>query len=450
MLTLILLLVSIVFIILSTARWNFHPFIALLIAAFFFGISSGMPATEVLNSITEGFGGTIGSVGLIIILGIIIGVFLEKSGGALKLAEHVLDFIGKKRVHTGNAIIGYIVSIPVFADSGFLILSSLNKAMSKKAKLSLAGTVAALALGLTAAHTMVPPTPGPIAAAGILEADLGLVFLFGGSTSLFALGVCIMYSKFIGKRIYIDPDARLPGTSNEKDNTEEREILNPPSGLKAIMPLIVPIILILTRSVAQYPTEPLGTGGFVEILIFLGDPVIALFIGALLSLTLPEKLEKSMLGSSGWIGEALKGAAIIILITGAGGALGKVLQNSNLGDMLSQMIQGAGIGIWLPFVMAAAIKTAQGSSTVALITTASILAPLLGTMGMDAAIDKAMVVIAIGAGSAVVSHANDSFFWVVTQLSNFDVQQGYRIHSVGTAVLGFSAILFLSGVNLFF
>lgn len=450
MLTLILLLVSIVFIIISTARWNFHPFIALLIAAFFFGICSGMPAAEVLSSITEGFGGTIGSVGLIIILGIIIGVFLEKSGGALVLAERVLGFIGKKRVHISNAIIGYIVSIPVFADSGFLILSSLNKALTKKAKLSLAGTVAALALGLTAAHTMVPPTPGPIAAAGILGADLGLVFLFGVSTSLFALGVCIVYSKLIGKRIFIDPNAKLPGVSEEKDEPESRKSANPPSGLKAFIPLVVPIVLILFRSVAQYPTEPLGTGRFIEILSFLGDPVIALFIGAVLSLSLPDKLEKSMLGSSGWIGEALKAAAIIILITGAGGALGKVLQNSDLGTMLSNIIQGAGIGIWVPFVMAAAIKTAQGSSTVALITTASIIAPLLVTMGMDAPIDKAMVVIAIGAGSSVVSHANDSFFWVVTQLSNFDVKQGYRIHSVGTAVLGISAILFLSAISLFF
>ena len=445
MFTILLLIISIVFIVISTSRWNLHPFLSLILAAFFFGVVSGMPAADVIQAIADGFGGTIGKVGLIIILGIIIGVFLEKSGGALKLAERILKFVGEKRVHTANAIIGYIISIPVFADSGFLILSSLNKAMSKKAKLSMAGTVAALALGLTASHTMVPPTPGPIAAAGIVEADLGTVFLFGFTTSIFALIMCVLFAKYIGRKIYIDPNKELVGS----EATQAVAPTNPPSGLKAFIPLAVPILLILIRSVAQYPTQPLGTGQFVEILILLGNPVVALFIGALLSLSLPEKLEKSMLGTSGWVGEALKGAAIIILITGAGGALGKVLQDSELGTVLADMIQGAGIGIWVPFIMAAAIKTAQGSSTVAIITTASIMAPLLATIGLESGLEKAMAVIAIGAGSAVVSHANDSFFWVVTQLSNFDVKQGYRIHTLGTAVLGFSAILFLSIVGFF-
>jgi GntP family gluconate:H+ symporter len=419
---------------------------ALIISAFCFGALSGMPVTEVLESITEGFGSTVGGVGLIIILGIIIGTFLEKSGGALKLAEKVLQFTGKKRVHTANALIGYIISIPVFADSGFLILSSLNKALSKKAKLSFAGTVAALALGLSASHALVPPTPGPIAAAGILGADLGLVFILGVTSSLFALMICIQYAKYIGRKIYIDPDTEL----SPPEKTVDRSALKPPSGLKAIIPLVVPIVLILLRSVAQYPTEPLGSGQAIDILILLGNPVIALFIGALLSLSLPEKLEKSMLGSSGWIGEAIKEAAIIILITGAGGGLGKVLQNSDLGTVLSDIIQQAGIGIWVPFIMAAAFKTAQGSSTVAIITTASIMAPLLATLGIDSGFDKALVVAAIGAGSLVVSHANDSYFWVVTQLSNFSVNQGYRIHSVGTLILGGSAIIFLSMVSLFF
>ena len=445
MFTILLLLLVIVFIIFSTSRWNLHPLIALVLSAFFFGIFAGMPVDDVLGYIAEGFGATVGGIGLLIILGIIIGTFLEKSGGALMLAQKVLDITGKKRVHTANAIIGYIVSIPVFADSGFLILSSLNKAISKKTKLSLAGTVAALALGLSSSHALVPPTPGPIAAAGLLDADLGLVFTFGVSCSLFALIICIFYAKYIGRKIYIDPNQEF-----ESPNYQAKEtVANPPSGLKALVPLVVPIVLILFRSVAQYPTEPLGSGGFVDFLIMLGNPVIALFIGALLSLSLPEKLEKSMLGSSGWVGEAIKGAAIIILITGAGGALGKVLQNSELGSLLSGLIQNAGLGLLVPFIMAAAFKTAQGSSTVAIITTASIMAPLLADMGLESGIEKALVVSAIGAGSLVVSHANDSYFWVVTQMSNFDVNMGYRIHTVGTLILGVSAFIFLSVLRIF-
>src|SRR5690606_19608091 len=420
MLTIGLLILCIIFIIVSTSRWNLHPFLSLLIAAFLFGVLSGTPAAQVLDSINKGFGNTIGNIGLIIIFRIIIGTFLEKSGGALKLAAAVLKITGKKSVYAANAIIGYIVSIPVFADSGFLILSSLNKAMTKKAGLSLAGTAAALALGLTAAHTMVPPTPGPIAAAGIIEADLGMVFVLGVVTSCFALSIGVLYAKYIGRKLYIDPDQKL---AEPETHANDR---NGPSGIKAFMPLGIPIILILLRAVAEYPTRPFGTGEVTMAITFLGNPVVALFIGALLSLTLPKKLEKYMFGASGWIGEGLNSAAIIILITGAGGALGQVLQESEIGAILSQTIKGAGIGIWIPFLMAAAIKTAQGSSTVAIITTASIIAPLLPVMGLDTAIAKALVVTSIGAGSAVASHANDSYFWVVTQLSNLSVNQGYR------------------------
>ncbi len=417
---------------------------SLLIAAFAFGVLSGMPGTEVISLITEGFGKTIGNIGLIIILGILIGTFLENSGGAFRVAEEVLRWIGKKKIHTASALIGYVISIPVFADSGFLILSPLNQALSRKAGLSLAGTVAALALGLTAAHTMVPPTPGPIAAAGLIGADLGVVFLLGLFTSLFSLFMCILYARYIGKKYWISPGSAAPA----EDTAPEIQVR--PSLFKSLVPLGLPILLILLKAIATYPSHPLGEGSLASILGFLGNPVVALFIGVVFSLWLPEKLNREMLGTDGWVGSALRNAAIVILITGSGGALGYVLQQSGLGVLLSEVIEGSGLGIWVPFLMAAALKTAQGSSTVAIITTASIMAPLLPSMGLEATLDKGMVVIAIGAGSAVVSHANDSFFWVVTQLSGFSVKQGYRIHTLGTAVLGISAILFLSILRIFF
>jgi GntP family gluconate:H+ symporter len=171
--------------------------------------------------------------------------------------------------------------------------------------------------------------------------------------------------------------------------------------------------------------------------------VIALFAGLLIALTLPEKLDKNMLSSSGWAGNALKDAAIIILITGAGGAFGKVLQNSALSEVIGDHMMGSHMGIFAPFLLAAALKTAQGSSTVAIITTASLMAPLLGPLGFDTGISKAFAVLAIGAGSAVVSHANDSFFWVVTQMSGMDVKTGYKLQSLGTGILGFSAVIIL-------
>ena len=443
MLTILTFLFCIVFIVITSTRFKVHPFLSLLVAAFLFGLFTGMPLDQIIESVNSGFGGTIGNIGIIIVAGIIIGAFLENSGGAQALAGFVLKLVGKKRVHTAMGIIGYIVSIPVFADSGFVILSSLNRALTKKAKLSLAGTAVALALGLIASHTMVPPTPGPIAAAGILNADLGLVILIGLVTSIFGLIVSIFFSKKMGKKIYIDPDF---GKETVED---ENTIVYQPPVLKSFLPILIPIILIVLRSVADFPTHPFGEGNLKSIIGFIGHPVVSLFIGVLVALLLPEKFNKEMLSTTGWVGDALKSAAIIILITGAGGAFGKVLQNSEMATLLGDNLRGSGFGLWLPFLIAAAIKTAQGSSTVALITTASIVAPLLVPMGFDTEISKAMVVIAIGAGSAVVSHANDSFFWVVTQMSGMNINQGYRTQTLGSAFLGFASIIFLTILNLF-
>ena len=442
MYTILLLLLCIVFIIVASTRFKLHPFLALLAASLLFGIFSGLPLDELIKTINDGFGSTIGGIGIIIIAGLIIGTFLEKSGGAYTLANLVLKIIGPKRVHMAMGFIGYFVSIPVFADSGFIIVSPLNRALTKKAKLSLAGTAVALSLGLMASHTMVPPTPGPIAAAGILGADLGQVILFGLMTSIPALLVCILFAKKIGSKIFIDPAPKL---TEEQINSQ---LENAPSVFKSFIPIVVPIILIVLRSFAEYPTMPFGDGTFKYAIGFVGNPVVALLIGMVLSFTLPKKLDKEMLSTSGWIGEALTSAAIIILITGAGGAFGKVLQTSDISSLLENNVSNGNLGIWLPFLIAAGIKTAQGSSTVAIITTASIIAPLMPEMGFDTEVSKALAVIAIGAGASLVSHANDSFFWVVTQLSDMKVNQGYKTHSLGTAILGFSAMIVLTIISL--
>lgn len=442
MYTILLLLICIVFIIVASTRFKLHPFLALLAACLLFGIFSGLPLDELITTINDGFGGTVGGVGIIIIAGLIIGTFLEKSGGAYALANLVLRIIGPKRVHMAMGFIGYFVSIPVFADSGFIIVSPLNRALTKKAKLSLGGTAVALSLGLMAAHTMVPPTPGPIAAAGIIGADLGQVILFGLLTSIPALLVCIFFAKKIGAKVFIDP---APKITQQEINAQLEQA---PSVFKSFIPIIVPIVLIVLRSFAEYPTQPFGDGYFRTAIGFIGNPVVALLLGMVLSFTLPKKLDKEMLGTTGWIGEALTSAAIIILITGAGGAFGKVLQTSNISSLLEANVSNGNLGIWLPFLIAAGLKTAQGSSTVAIITTASIIAPLLPVMGFDTEVSKALAVIAIGAGAAVVSHANDSFFWVVTQLSDMKVGEGYRTHSLGTVILGFSAMIILTLISL--
>lgn len=447
MLIIILLILCIIFIIISTTRLKLHPFLALLAACFLFGLFSGMSARLILESIETGFGGTIGKIGVVIIAGIIIGIFLEKSGGAYSMANFVLKLIGPKRMHTVMALIGYIVSIPVFCDSGFIILSPLNKSLSRQAGLSLAGTAIALSMGLFCTHTMVPPTPGPIAAAGILEADLGLVILIAIPVSLLVLIVTTLFSKKVAGKVPIQADSLFNHkiTNQELPNISS---INSPAAWKSFLPVIIPIILIVFNSIAEYPTHPFGDGKAKEIISFIGNPVVALLTGMLLSFTLPVKFEKKMLAPDGWVGEALKNAAIIILITGAGGAFGKVLQNSDMGTILGKIIGGSGLGLWLPFFISAILKTAQGSSTVAIITAASMISPLMSSLGFDSELSRAMVVVAIGAGSCVFSHANDSYFWVVTQLSNMNVKQGYKLMSTASAILGFTAMIILTIINL--
>ncbi|MDB4292519.1 GntP family permease [Maribacter sp.] len=434
------LLLSIAVIVLLITYLRLHPFLALFIVALLFGFASGMEYQLILKSINDGFGGTLGKIGLVIIFGVIIGAFLENSGGAYALAEKIIKWVGKKRVPTAMGILGYFVSIPVFADSGFILLSPLNKSLSKKAGISLAGSVVALALGLSITHNLIPPTPGPIAAAGILDADLGLVLVMALPISIVTLVVALLFATKFAARTYIDPN---PDVSQESIALKMKTA---PSAFKASLPIVVPIILIMinSRLKAIAIDEVAAWQSFLQ---FLGEPVIALIIGMLLAFTLPKKLSKELISTDGWVGKALKDSANILLITGAGGIFGKMLQNSGIADVMGAALSDLNLGFFLPFLIASAIKLAQGSSTVALITAASIMLPLMGSLGFETEIEKALLVISIGSGSMVVTHANDSFFWVFTQMSGMDVSKGYKLLSLGTLVIGLtsiSAVLILS------
>jgi GntP family gluconate:H+ symporter len=442
MLLIILLIASVLLIVISTSKFRLHPFLALIFTAILFGLFSGMPLGKIIESINGGFGGTIGQIGIVIIAGVMIGTFLEHTGGAYAMANRILRITGRKQVPLTMSIIGYIVSIPVFADSGFVILMPLNKALSKGAKISLAGSSVALALGLMTTHCLVPPTPGPIAAAGILEADLGLVILLAVFVSLFTLTAGWLYATKIAARHYIDPNPDL------SESEIQEKLKQAPRAGKAFMPIVIPIILIVLRSVSDFPTAPFGAGVLKDVLGFTGNPIIALLIGVLLSFTLPRKFDREMLSTTGWIGQSLVNAAIIVMITGAGGAFGMILRNSEIAGVLGEYLEDARIGILLPFIISTAIRIAQGSSTVALITTASLMVPLMEPLGFDQGTARALVVLAIGAGSMVGSHANDSLFWIFTQMTGMDVKTGYRLHTVGTVVIGFTSALVVWCISL--
>ena len=436
----ILLLLAIAFIVISTTKFKLHPFLALIIAAIFYGLFSGIPLDQIIASVNNGFGSTISSIGIVIVIGCIIGTFLEESGGAYVMARSVLKLVGEKRVPLAMLLLGYFISIPVYADSGFVILTPLNRARSKKAGITLASSACALGLGLTITHCLVPPTPGPIAAAGIMGADLGLVILMGITASILPLLIAWLFVTKWATRIYIDP------APNENDQDIVEKVKDAPSAGKSFLPVVIPLLLIVLKSVSSFPSAPFGSGTFAKILGFIGEPVTALLIGMVLAFTLPKKFDKEMLSTTGWVGKALSSAAIIIMITAAGGSFGMILRDSGIADVLGDALSKYNLGIWLPFIIAAALKTAQGSSTVSIITTASIIAPLMTVMGFVSPLEKAVLVTALCSGAMIVSHVNDSFFWVVTQMSGMNVKTGYKLHTLGTLLCGFGAMLTMSFV----
>lgn len=431
----VLLILAVAFIVVSTTKFKLHPFLALIFAAIGFGLLSGMPFAEIVNSVNSGFGDIVGHIGLVIVIGCIIGTFLEESGGAYVMAQGIVRLAGKKRVPLAMLIVGCFISIPVYADSGFVILSPLNKAITKKAGVSLACTAIALSLGLTITHCLVPPTPGPVAATAILGADLGLVILIGLIVSVFVAAESYFFVTRYASRTYIDPDPDGEITVEEDDAKDK------PSALRSFLPVVVPLVLIVFKSISDFPGAPFGEGVAASMLRFIGEPVIALIIGMILSFFLPKKFDRELLSTTGWVGKSLTSAAVIIMITAAGGSFGMILRNSGIADILGESLAGANVGIWLPFIIAAALKSAQGSSTVAIVTTASLIAPMMEALGFVSPVGKALAVMSLCSGAMVMSHVNDSFFWVVTQLSGMNVKTGCKLHGLGTLLGGLTAML---------
>lgn len=434
LLALVLLVAVVALIIVATGKWKVNAFFVLLAVAFIYGLLVGLPFSEVISGVKAGFGGTLSSIGIVIIAGTIMGMLLEKTGGALVMTQCILKLVGKDRSPLAMNLAGFVVSIPVFCDSGFVILTPLNRSLAKESAKSMAVMGVALATGLYATHTMVPPTPGPIAAAGTLGADLGAVIFYGLIASLPAALIGYFWAVKVASKYDI------PVTSGESYSDLLQKYGKLPSAFASFLPLVLPIVLILLKSVADLalksPDLSYTSITFYTFLSNIGDPVCALLIGVICALFLVPWSDMATAVDS-WMGQGIKDAAIIIAITGAGGSFGRILQMSPIVDFIKENLSDASLGIFLPFIISAALKTAQGSSTVAIITTANIMAPMLATLG----IHPALCVIAIGAGSMVVSHANDSYFWVVSQFSDIKPNIAYKIYTTATGVEGVVAMI---------
>lgn len=440
------LLLIIGFIVIATSKFKLSPFITLLLAAFIAAFAYGLPLRDIDSIIRSGFGNIMGSIGLIIVLGTLIGVILERSGAAIVMANTVIKLFGKRFPTLTMSMVGFFVSIPVFCDSGYVILNSLKRSLSRTLSVSPVSLSVALSTGLFATHTLVPPTPGPIAASANLELgdSLGLViivgFFFAAIAALTGLFWARLCRNLESKELDMEGDDTTGGVPLEPTSL--------PSPMAAFAPIFVPILLICLGSIANYPADLFGRVSLYELLNFFGKPLNALMLGLGFSLLLLRDEDKAS-SFAAHCRQAFQVAAPILLVTGAGGAFGAVLAATPLGEYLGRSLSALGLGVFMPFVVAAALKSAQGSSTVAMVAGSALVAPLLPQVGLDSEMGRVLTVMAVGAGAMTVSHANDSYFWVVAQFSKMDVATAYRAHTGATLAMGLVTILAIFLVSLF-
>ncbi len=438
--------IAIILMIVMISKLKVHPFLALMSISLVLAVVAGIDLSKIPAMIGVGFSGTFKSIGIVIIFGTIIGTVLEKTGAALKLADMVVKLVGQRRPELAMLIMGWVVGIPVFCDSGFVVLNSIREALYKKISASPVAMSVALSGGLYASHVFIPPTPGPIAAAGTLGlgGNLLLVIIMGTVVSVPVLVAVYFFSKSIAKSVTIsDKEADATITASYEELLKKFGTL--PSGFLSLAPIIMPIIFMAVGSVI----DVLAKQGMLDkaallpkIFLFLGNPIIALAIGVIFCVFLLAETKK-MREFDHITNESLKIAGPILFITAAGGVLGNVITEAGFVNFIKENASTIkAIGIFFPFIISAVLKTAQGSSTVAIITTASIMGAfsadnsLMHTLGFTSEISAALCVMAIASGAMCVSHANDSYFWVVTNFSKMTADQGYRTQTAMTFIMG--------------
>ena len=441
--------VAIVAMILLISKLKVHPFLAILLVSLVLALLAGIPLRQVPGVIGSGFAGTFTSIGIVIILGAFIGAVLEKTGAAFKLADLVIRLVGKKRPELAIELMGWVVSIPVFCDSGFVILNPIRKALVRQTGASSVAMTVCLSCGLHIAHVFIPPTPGPLAAAQALgmENNLLLVIGMGALCSIFPLVAGYFLARHIGRKVKSADETAASGQTVKTYEELKAEFGKLPGACNALAPILVPILLM---ALASFVSLAHGGSLLADIFLFLGTPVMALSVGVVLAIL---QLYLAGKGKDFYklTNDTLKTVGPILFVTAAGGVLGKVIASSDMVNFITDhAVNFKVVGIFFPFLLAAVLKSAQGSSTVAITTTAGIVAPLLAALGFVTPVDAALVVVAIGAGAMTVSHANDSYFWVVTSFGDLTTQDGYRTQTLMTLVIGLAAMLEVFILSLIF
>ncbi len=418
-------------------RLKLQAFLALLIVCIVVGVLSGMQPKAILDSITNGIGGTLGFVATVVGLGSLFGAVLEHTGGAQQLANVLLSKFGIKRAPWSIMLAGFFIAIPVFFDVAFIILIPLIYALQRDTKKSLLLYALPLLAGLAVTHAFIPPTPGPIAVADILQANLGWVIVFGFITGIPAAVIAgPFFAKMIASKIYID----APFETQD----EVRESVELPSASSILAIIFLPIFLIVCNTVL---TSPLAASWSIpQSVIYsvqlLGHPFTALILANLiawyiLGIRRNVSNEKLLQIST----KALYPAGVIILLTGAGGAFKQILIDTGAGKMIAESLSSSYFPpVVFGFLIAAVVRVMQGSSTVAMITAAGITAPLLGSEAYSQ-MQLAILVIAIAAGASIFSHVNDSGFWLVKQYLGLSEKQTFKTWSVLTTLIAVTGLV---------
>lgn len=415
-------------IIFLTVKLRMHAFFALLLACFFVGLGMELSFSQVITAVREGFGNILKSLGLIIILGTLLGVLLEHTGSTRVMADFIMRKTGRRYPALAMSITGFIVGLPVFCDSGYIVLNGLARSMAKKTNTSLAIISVSLSTGLYAVHCLVPPHPGITATVTAIGSDLGKQILLGITVAIPVMLVGYCWALYAGrkeKEIFFEeeePDAvkKLPGT------------------WQAFLPMIIPVFLIGMRSVALINFR--ASGMMKDMLDILGEPAVALAAGIIFCLLVNVPWKKAVVTEL--MHDSVEKAGSILVIIGAGGAFGAVLAAAKIGSYISHPAALAQLGIVFPFLITAILKTSLGSSTVAIITASSIIQPLLPVLGIDTESGKLLCVLAMGGGSMMISHANDAYFWVISRFTPLEMRPMLRVYSVASLLMGITTLVF--------
>src|SRR5690625_180932 len=425
-LLIVIFIAALLFLFFLILKVKIEPFVALIGVAFLTALAVRIPIADISTVVATGFGDTLISVGILIGLGVIFGQLLAASGAVEKIAQSILNVFGIKKSPAGLALTGTAVSIPVYFDAAFVILSGLIKSLSEKTKLPAVTFVTALAVGLIVSHSTIIPTPGPMIVAENTGSDLGLFIMYG---LLIAIPATLiggyLYGIFIGIRMKFDKDIDIEAAEAQ---TYKKEI----STRLAFFMLGLPILLIVGNTVTQMlaPDTTLA-----NIFGFIGDKNIALFISVVVAIILLKPY--IVQDYSSLYNEAINSAGVILLITGAGGAFGAVINESGIGDHLITVMQGWNIHIFLlAFIFTQILRASLGSSTVALVTTSSILGPQVAALGVS----PVLLGLAICSGAIGLSLPNDSGFWVVNKFGKLTIPQTLKAWSLGGFIAGLSGL----------